>query len=265
MASRHAHNVKVAGSSPASATKHVQRNVNKTKYKTMKQKILEALKQGHKNLGLSEEAFERVATFGETFITSEEQIETFVNGAGAILKAEQSAADKVRAKAAEEKKALEAKLAELEAKLNEGAKGDEEHKPVIPDFESIIGKAVSESVAKAVQPLQDKLTAFETQQSMASALKTAKDAFFGNDYAGKYTQERDDAWERVMEINELSGGKMTAEQMQEKAMGYFNKLVSRKGVDITKPFEGEGDAKAEMDFSDAKKYLQEEGLIPKDI
>ena len=30
----------------------------------MKKKLLEALKQGYKNLGLSEEAFERVATFG---------------------------------------------------------------------------------------------------------------------------------------------------------------------------------------------------------
>lgn len=230
----------------------------------MKQKILEALKQGHKNLGLSEEAFERVATFGETFITSEEQIETFVNGAGAILKAEQSAADKVRAKAAEEKKALEAKLAELEAKLKEGAKGDEEHKPVIPNFDDI-KKAISDGIANAVKPLQEELATFKSQQATASAVKTAKDSFFGNDYAGKYTQERDDAWERVMEINELSGGKMTAEQMQEKAMGYFNKLVSRKGVDISKPFEGEVDAKAEMDFSDAKKYLQEEGLIPKDI
>ena len=62
----------------------------------MKKKILDALKQGYKKLGLAEEAFERVAAFGETFIKSDEQIADFVAKALPMLKAEQSAADKVR-------------------------------------------------------------------------------------------------------------------------------------------------------------------------
>ena len=57
---------------------------------------------------------------------------------------------------------------------------------------------------------------------------------------------------------------MTAEELKEKAMGYFNKDVARKGVDTTKPFEGEGNDEKEPDFSAQKKYLQEQGLIPKE-
>ena len=85
----------------------------------MKKKLLEALKQGYKNLGLSEEAFERVATFGETFVTSDEQIETFVKAAASMLKAEQSAADKVRTELNAKIKGLEGEKAELEAKLKQ--------------------------------------------------------------------------------------------------------------------------------------------------
>ena len=73
----------------------------------MKLKLLNALKEGHKNLGLSEDAFERVATFGETFITSDEQVKAFVDAATPMLKAEQSAADKVRTELNAKLKAVE--------------------------------------------------------------------------------------------------------------------------------------------------------------
>ena len=56
---------------------------------------------------------------------------------------------------------------------------------------------------------------------------------------------------------------MTAEELKEKAMGYFNKAVAKKGVDTTKPFESEGEGKT-IDFSETKAYLQKEGLIPQD-
>lgn len=64
----------------------------------MKQKIKEALKQGHKKLGLSDEVFERVAASVETFITDESQIDAFVNSEGTLnlLKSYQSINDKVR-------------------------------------------------------------------------------------------------------------------------------------------------------------------------
>lgn len=229
----------------------------------MKTKIKEALQQKHKNLGLNEEVFERVAASAETFVT-EETLGNFVDGAGTLelLKNYQSFADKARGFDSQEKKRaddLAQKLAEAEAKLKE--KGDGEEGKQQPDN---IAELIQSAVAAAVQPLQDKLKAFEDEGASKQALKVAKDALFGNDYAKKYTQERDAAWERAVEIYEATGKKMTAEELKEKAMGYFNKDVARKGVDTTKPFEGEGDADKEPDFSAQKKYLQEQGLIPKE-
>lgn len=229
----------------------------------MKTKIKEALQQKYKNLGLNEEVFERVAASAETFVT-EETLGNFVDGAGTLelLKNYQSFADKARGFDSQEKKRaddLAQKLAEAEAKLKE--KGEDDKDKQQPDN---IAELVQSAVAAAVQPLQDKLKAFEDEGASKQALKAAKDALFGNDYAKKYTQERDAAWERAVEIYEATGKKMTAEELKEKAMGYFNKDVARKGVDTTKPFEGEGDADKEPDFSAQKKYLQEQGLIPKE-
>lgn len=227
----------------------------------MKQKIKEALQQAYKNLGLNEEAFDGVATFGETIGTTEETLANFVKGAESLLKREQSNADKVRNANAESKKQVEelkAKLAEVEAKMN-GNKKPQEKPQETPDF----AKLISDAVTAAVQPLQEKLAAFEGAKSAEDAFNTAKSAFYGNDYAKKYTDERDYAWERAVEINEATGKKMTAEELQTKAMGYFNKAVAKKGVDTTKPFESEGEGKT-IDFSETKAYLQKEGLIPQD-
>ena len=227
----------------------------------MKQKIKEALQQAYKNLGLNEEAFDGVATFGETIGTTEETLANFVKGAESLLKREQSNADKVRNANAESKKQVEelkAKLAEVEAKMN-GNKKPEEKPQGTPDF----AKLISDAVTAAVQPLQEKLAAFEGAKSAEDAFNTAKSAFYGNDYVKKYTDERDYAWERAVEINEATGKKMTAEELKEKAMGYFNKAVAKKGVDKTKPFESEGEGKT-VDFSETKAYLQKEGLIPQD-
>ena len=227
----------------------------------MKQKIKEALQQAYKNLGLNEEVFDGVATFGETIGTTEETLANFVKGAESLLKREQSNADKVRNANAESKKQVEelkAKLAEVEAKMNGNQKSQEKPQDA-PDF----AKLISDAVTAAVQPLQEKLAAFEGAKSAEDAFNTAKSAFYGNDYAKKYTDERDYAWERAVEINEATGKKMTAEELKEKAMGYFNKAVAKKGVDTTKPFESEGEGKT-IDFSETKAYLQKEGLIPQD-
>ena len=221
----------------------------------MKNKIKEALQQEYKNLGLNEEAFDGVAAFGETIGITEETLANFVKGAKGLLTKAQSDADKVRSAKTESQKQiddLKAKLAEAEAKLND--KGN--------DPEPNIAELVQSAVAAAVQPLHDKLKAFEDEGASKQALKAAKDALFGNDYAKKYTQERDAAWERAVEIYEATGKKMTAEELKEKAMGYFNKDVARKGVDTSKPFESEGDGN-NLDFSDDIKILQNEGLLSK--
>lgn len=230
----------------------------------MKTKIKEALQQKYKNLGLNEEVFERVAASAETFVT-EETLGNFVDGAGTLelLKNYQSFADKARGFDSQEKKRaddLAQKLAEAEAKLKE--KGDDdEGKKNQPDN---IAELVQSAVAAAVQPLQDKLKAFEDEGASKQALKAAKDALFGNDYAKKYTQERDAAWERAVEIYEATGKKMTAEELKEKAMGYFNKDVARKGVDITKPFEAQTDQTETFEKGYFKNLYEKSGRIQKE-
>ena len=227
----------------------------------MKQKIKEALQQEYKNLGLNDEAFEGVAAFGETLGINEETLANFVKGAKDLLKREQSNADKVRnvnATTAKQVEELTAKLVEAEAKLNkiaegEGSKGEQ---PTQPD----LAKLIAEAVTAAVQPLQSELANIKHTRSAEDAFNLAKTNFFGNDYAKKYTDERDQAWERAVEINDLTGKKMTAEELQAKAMGYFNNLVSKKGVDTSKPFESEGNAET-LDFAEDKAILVKEGLL----
>lgn len=227
----------------------------------MKQKIKEALQLAYKRLGLDEEVFERVATSVETFVT-EETLSNFVDGAESLLKHYQGVVDKSRREASNEKKRadeLQAKLEEAEAKLKDtGNEGEGKQQP------DNIAELIQNAVTAAVQPLQDKIKAFEDEGAAKQALAVAKETLFGNDYAKKYTQERDDAWERAVEIYEATGKKMTAEELKGKAMDYFNKSVARKGVDPTKPFEPEGDDDTTPDFSAQKKRLQEKGLLPAD-
>ena len=224
----------------------------------MKQKIKEALQQEYKNLGLNDEAFERVAAFGETLGINEETLANFMKGANDTLKKMQSDADKVRNADANSKKQVEelkAKLAEAEAKLATEKPKEE----TTPD----IAKLIAEAVTAAVQPLQSELASIKHTRSAEDAFNLAKTNFFSNDYAKKYTDERDQAWERAVEINDLTGKKMTAEELQTKAMGYFNNLVSKKGVDTSKPFESEGEGGKDFDVSIFRKGLEASGRIPK--
>lgn len=225
----------------------------------MKQKIKEALQQEYKNLGLNEEAFERVAAFGETLGINDETLANFVKGANDTLKKMQSDADKLRNADAISKKQvddLRAKLAEAEAKLATPTPKPKEGNP-----NDDLAKLLEEKLSALVQPLKDELANIKSTRSAEDAFKSAKDAFFANDYAKKYTSERDDAWERAVEVNDLTGKKMTAEELQTKAMGYFNTLVSRKGVDTSKPFPSEGNGGNDLDFSEDKAILQKEGLL----
>lgn len=229
----------------------------------MKQKIKEALQQKYKNLGLNEEVFERVAASAETFIT-EETLGNFVDGAGTLelLKNYQSFADKARGFDSQEKKRaddLAQKLAEAEAKLKDtGGEGEGKQQP------DNIAELIQNAVTAAVQPLQAELAAFKGENAAKQALKDAKDKFFANDYAKKFTQERDDAWERAIELNEATGSKMSAEELGEKAMGYFNKSVARKGVDTTKPFEAQTDQAETFEKGYFKNLYEKSGRIQKE-
>ena len=228
----------------------------------MKQKIKEALQQKYKNLGLNEEAFDGVAAFGETIGITEETLANFIEGAKGLLTKAQSDADKARSAKAESQKQIDeltAKLAEAEAKLKD-KNGDDDQQSQQVD----ITKLVQSAVAAAVQPLQAELAAFKGQNAAKQALKEAKDKFFANDYAKKFTQERDDAWERAIELNEATGSKMSAEELGEKAMGYFNKSVARKGVDTTKPFEAQTDQAETFEKGYFKNLYEKSGRIQKE-
>lgn len=227
----------------------------------MKKKLLEALKQGYKNLGLSEEAFERVATFGETFVTSDEQIETFVKAAASMLKAEQSAADKVRTELNAKIKGLEGEKAELEAKLKKPTPNEPEPKPTEPnsDEKTQIAAIIAKAVADAVKPLQDELTTFKATQQQKSAV-TALDEFKASwDYAKGYPNESEDAYERVMELYEVGGKTWNAEELTNKFKEKFNKAVAKKGIDTTKPFKAD-DSGEKPDFAKEAELLKSEGV-----
>lgn len=224
----------------------------------MKQKIKEALQQEYKNLGLNEEAFERVAAFGETLEINNETLTNFVKGVNDILKKMQSDADKLRNADANGKKQVEdlkAKLADVETKLK-GFEGNKEGGDTQPDYTKIIADAVS----AAVKPLQDKLDAFEGAKSADDAFNTAKKTFFGNEWTGVYTSERDIAWKNATKNFERLGKKMTADELTAEANDLFNDLVSSKGIDPTKPFKSEGNGDKDLDFSEDLAILQKEGV-----
>ena len=223
----------------------------------MKKKILDALKQGYKKLGLAEEAFERVAALGETFITSEEQISDFVKMSESLLKAEQSAADRVRTELNSKIKELEGEKSSLEAKLKnvkveevvEEKKGDD------------ISEVISKAIAEAIKPISDELSAFKLSQSQKSAVDALDNLKSTWDYAKGYPTESEDAYERVMELYEVSGKKWTAEELTSKFKEKFNKAVAKKGVDTSKPFESSEDGKDIPDFSKELELLKNDGVL----
>ena len=225
----------------------------------MKKKIMDALQQKYKNLGLENEVFERVASSVETFIT-DETLDAFVAGAEGMLKSYQSMGDKHRAALAEAKKKqdeIQSQLDEALKKVNkqEPPKKEEEDKP--EDLKAIIAAAV----ADAVKPLQEKISGFEGETAAKQVYNGAKDGFFANDYAKKYTAERDTAWKIAERLFEAGGKKMKMEELQKEAMDTFNTLVAAKGVDTSKPFPKDPDGAKPFDFSDEKKILEKEGLL----
>lgn len=224
----------------------------------MKKKIMDALQQKYKNLGLENEVFERVASSVETFIT-DETLDAFVAGAEGMLKSYQSMGDKHRAALAEAKKKQDEIQAQLDEALKkvtpEHPKKEEDDKP--EDLKAIIAAAV----ADAVKPLQEKISGFEGETAAKQVYNGAKDGFFANDYAKKYTAERDAAWKIAERLFEAGGKKMKVEELQKEAMDTFNALVAAKGVDTSKPFPKDPEGAKPFDFSDEKKILEKEGLL----
>jgi hypothetical protein len=238
----------------------------------MKQKITEALRQEYKGrLELSEEALEGVATFGTTYVKTDEEISNFVKGAEPLLKAFQSKSDKLRTEYSARIREQEAKIKDLEdkaGKLTEPANKDQNQEPAKKDNqqnEPSMAELIAAAVKQAVEPLTTQLNAFKEEKTAKEALALAQTNFKNNDYVKKYTEQADDAWERTMEIYELGGNKMSSEEIVKKAMGYFDKAVAKKGIDTSKPLDGSANNKAdEFDVEEIKRIYQASGRLPKD-
>ena len=237
----------------------------------MKKKIEEALSAEYKGLGLSEKTIGRLADFivSKGSVTKEEEIDAAVKGDDVKLLATSIQGEVAGIKRAKE--TAEQALADYKAKHPEGGDGNGEggdggnggdgNQP------DLVKTVVADAVAAAIAPLNDRIAALEGINSTKAALSGAREKFFGGDYAKKYKDEADDAWERAVELNEATGNKMSADELAEKATGYFNKAVSRKGVDTSKPFKADPpaeDQEGTVDWSAEKKRLQDEGRIPKD-
>jgi hypothetical protein len=230
----------------------------------MKNKIKAALEQKWgATLGLKDdEAFEGVAAVGETLITEEAKIPEFVEKAGTMLKTYQSYADKART--------ANRRVGELEAEKKvqntEQPKEEADNTPK-EDIAKIIADTVAASTAAADKRYEELLNEFRTykgQQDAKEARAAAQATFQSNDYVKKYTEQAETAWERAIEIYELGGSKMTAQELSDKAMGYFNKSVSKKGIDTSKPIDGDGaNGENKLDTSKFVSSLQELGLIAK--
>lgn len=230
----------------------------------LKEQILEALKTKYKAYGLSNDALDRIASLREKTVEKAEDIEGAVADATTldlIAKEIQRQRDQAIQKNSESQRAFEAYKAAHPEPDKGGAGDDDKNKATSQDIASIVKAAVADAVA----PLNDKITALETSKSAEAALSTAHSSFFNGDYAKKYKDQATDAWERAVELNEATGNKMTAEELAAKASGYFNKAVSRLGVDTSKPFQADppkNDEEGTIDWSAEVARKKAQGLIP---
>lgn len=232
----------------------------------LKEQILEALKTKYKAYGLSNDALDRIASLREKTVEKAEDIEGAVMDATTldlIAKEIQRQRDQAIQKNSESQRAFEAYKA-AHPEPDKGGEGDDDkNKATSQDIASIVKAAVADAVA----PLNEKITALETSRSAEAALSTAHSSFFNGDYAKKYKDQATDAWERAVELNEATGNKMTAEELAAKASGYFNKAVSRLGVDTSKPFQADppkNDEEGTIDWSAEVARKKAQGLIPDD-
>ena len=190
----------------------------------MKQKIKEALRQEYKSrLELNDEQLDGMAAFAMTFanVTEESNIEEFVKNDAtlAMLKSYQSVLDKDRAK--------------RKGDGDQGQQGTHNgNNPPEPNPQGLDVDALVERLNAAweqkLQPLQEKLNAFETAKSAELAVKTAQDKFGADAWVNGYPELRDSAWAQAIRIYERTGKSMTADELHTEAMEIFK--PDRKSV-----------------------------------
>lgn len=193
--------------------------------------------------GVSDEAISGVAALGATANLSEEQIAAFVAAAEPRFRKEQSEADKVRSSYAAKLKELEAAKAELEAKLNgnnpPNKDPDKDPDKDTPDIATIVAQAV----AAAINPLQEKLNAFENTRAKETAVAALDKLCAEWDYAQGFPKERDEAKRIALKIYKAGGEQMNGEQLIAAFREEFDPAVKSKGVtDFSQPFKSDGGA-----------------------
>lgn len=235
----------------------------------MKQKIKEALKQkygtranrelGQLQLGISDEVFERVAASVETFITDESAIEGFVNSENTLnlLKSYQSVNDRLRA--------AEAKNEPTPKPSDNGNTEPEpqpEPKPQGLDVDALVER-LNTAWEQKLQPLQEKLNAFESAKTAELAVKQAQEKFGADEWVNGYPELRDSAWAQAMRIYDRTGKSMTADELHTEAMEIFKPLAKAKGLDISNPFQSDGASggEAELDMTEVMKIYQKSGRV----
>lgn len=232
----------------------------------MKQKIKEAVQQLNKTLGLSESTVDGLVAFAMTVVKDESEIEGFVNSEAfkGLLKSYQSEADKVRTKTSDSKKAeYEAKIAELEAKLNGNnpPEPNPETKPQeeVPAWAKLLLEQ-NQTLAEQNKAFAEKLTAFETTRAKETAV-AALDKFCADwDYAGGFPKERDEAKRIALKVYKAGGEQMNGEQLIAAFREEFDPAVKSKGVtDFSQPFKSDGGAgdNAQARFEAMAKRQQE--------
>lgn len=210
----------------------------------MKQKIKEALRQEYKSrLELDDDRLDGVAAFASTFVTDESKIEEFVKNEAtlAMLKSYQSVLDKDRAK--------RNKPEPTPKPSDTGNQPPEPNPEPKPQDTLDIAAIVAQAVAAAINPLQEKLNAFETTRAKETAVAALDKLCAEWDYAQGFPKERDEAKRIALKIYKAGGEQMNGEQLIAAFREEFDPAVKSKGVtDFSQPFRsdcGTGSSEAE--------------------
>lgn len=234
----------------------------------MKQKIKEAITQGYKNLGVPESVVDGLTALGVTVVKDESEIDAFVQGEAVkgVMRSWQSEADKVRTKASESKKTeYEAKIAELEAKLNGNNPPETKPEPKPQDNPADMAKIIAEAVANAIKPISDELAGFKAEKTVNDTIAAVNTRIDAWGYGKGYPKEMEKARKNAMELYEAYGKKWTADELEAKIKEKFNQEVYDKGLDTTKPYDSDGASGGEQfDTSEITRALQEKGNLPKE-
>jgi hypothetical protein len=236
----------------------------------MKQKIKEALQQGYKNLGISEKAFEGVATFATTFITDEAQIENFVKGAEPMLKAFQGETDKLRGEYSQRIKDLETQIDTLKPQSTpvETIKTNPQQEQVTPQSKEPeypnMAAMIAESVSKAVSSITERLDKYESERNSQSVIDSVLADINKEAWINSYSKEKKNSWDFAMRNFDQGGRKLSKDELRKEFDYFFERAVLDKGGEVGKPIASDGGGQNSVDLDATIKALRESGRLPKE-